>query len=190
MLQTEPCEACRGSGKRKQKRVFTVTLPPGTEAGACKVLERLGEPGRFGGEAGDLRVTVNVRPHAWLERRGDEIHADLDCSVTEAALGASVPVLTVDGVVMVDLPAGVRSGTKLRLRGKGVPRNQRSRPSGSGDQRRRGAAPRGDQLVTVIVETPLSEHEELRATLRRLEEQSERQQALPRRAKQRKATEG
>jgi molecular chaperone DnaJ len=185
MLQAEPCDACRGSGKRKQQRVFTVNLPAGTEAGATKVLEGLGEPGRFGGEAGDLRVTVNVRPHPWLQRRGDEIHTELHCSVGEAALGASVPVLTVDGVVKVDLPAGVRSGTKLRLRGKGVPRT-RSRPSGSGDQRRR-AASRGDQLVTVVVETPLAEHEDIRAALRHLDELCEREHALPRRAKQRKS---
>jgi molecular chaperone DnaJ len=179
MLQVEACEVCRGSGRRKQTRTFTVTLPPGTEAGAQKILEGLGEPGRYGGEAGDLRVTVNVRPHAWLERRGDEIHTEVHCSITEAAIGASVPVLTVDGVVKVDLPAGVRSGTKLRLRGKGVPFGK--------EQRRRGAATRGDQLVNVVVETPQAASDEMRAALRRLEELSEREQALPRRAKQRQS---
>lgn len=140
LLQRDPCQGCRGRGTRRQTRSFRVRLSPGTEPGAERVLEGEGEPGRFGGAAGDLRVTVNVTPHPWLRREGDEIHCDVPVSLTEVAVGAKIPVPTVDGLVEVDVPPGVRSGTKLRLRGKGVPRKNQ---------------PRGDQLVTVLVETPV-----------------------------------
>lgn len=175
LLQVDPCETCTGSGKRRQKRAFVVRLPPATSSGAEKVLERQGEPGRFGGEAGDLRVTINVRPHRWLEQRGDEIRCELPVSISEAALGARLPVPTVDGIVMVDVPAGVRSGTKLRLRGKGVPIAR--------DKRTRGGPDRGDQLVTVVVETPVvGDDARLRELLRELASLSETPSVLPRRA--------
>lgn len=140
LLQLDACQTCRGRGTRRKTRSFRVRLPPGTEPGAERVIEGEGEPGRFGGPAGDLRVTVNVTPHPWLRREGDEVHCEAPVSLTEAALGAKIPVPTVDGVVHVDVPPGVRSGTKLRLRGKGVPRKGQAR---------------GDQLVTVVVETPV-----------------------------------
>ena len=177
MIQEDPCETCRGSGKNKQRRSFDVRVPAGTQSGAQKVVGGQGEPGRFGGEAGDLKVTINVRPHAWLSRSDDEIRSELLVSITEAARGASLPVPTVDGIVTVDVPAGVRSGTKLRLRGKGVPRSPTSR----------GEAKRGDHMVTVIVETPaVGKDPDLVETLERLEEQS-RAGALPRRDEQRRA---
>ena len=144
LLQPDACGTCRGSGRQRQRRAFTVRVPRATKSGAERVLSGHGEPGRFGGKAGDLRVTINVRPERWLRRSGDNIVADLFCSLTEAALGARLPVPTVDGVVTVDVPAGVRSGTKLRLRGKGVPR----------DAGGRGQVHRGDQIVNVFVETP------------------------------------
>lgn len=179
LLQEDPCVDCRGGGRRKQQRSFEVRVPAGTEAGAEKVLEGQGEPGRFGGESGDLRVTINVRPHPWLRRQGDEIRCEVPVSITEAALGAKVAVPTVDGVVTVDIPAGIRSGTKLRLRGKGVPR--------APTRRTKGASPRGDQLVTVVVETPAHrDRSELAAALKRLEELSASQDVLPRRDAYRK----
>ncbi len=170
LLQEEPCETCRGSARRRAKRAFSVTLPAGVESGAEKVLEGQGEPGKFSGEAGDLRVTVRVAPHPFLERRGDELRCELFVSVTEAALGAQIDVPTVDGPVALEIPAGVRSGTKLRLRGKGVPHKKG----------------RGDQLVMLTVETPVSRDPDLAHTLRELEERSALASALPRRAAQRK----
>jgi molecular chaperone DnaJ len=179
MVQLDACETCRGSGTRRQERTFVVRLPPGTEAGAEKVIEGQGEPGRFGGKPGDLRVTVNVRPHPWLTRQGDEMRYELSISLTEATYGAAVPVPTVDGVVLMDIPAGIRSGTRMRLRGKGVPL-----PAA---RRKRGLV-RGDQIVTIVIETPardaLPEVDEL---LRRLEDASASPKVLPRRHAQRSA---
>lgn len=186
MLQVDPCETCRGRGTRRQMRRFEVRVPPGTEPGAEKVLPGMGEPGRFGAEPGDLRVTVNVRPHPWLERHGDDIRCEVPISVTEAALGARVPVPTVDGIVNMDVPAGVRSGTKLRLRGKGVPR-----AAGRRGAARRGAAARGDQLVTVVIETPVvGAGAQVEAALRELEAACAVPGVLPRRQEQRERLRG
>lgn len=180
MVQLDPCPTCRGAATRRQERSFEVRLPAGTEGGAEKVIEGQGEPGRFGGSAGDLRVTVNVRPHPWLSRHGDDIRCEVPISLTEATFGVRVPVMTVDGVVTMDVPAGVRSGTRLRLRGKGVPL-----PPG---RRKRGAARRGDQIATVFIETPVrGAAPELEAILTRLEEVSMAPGVLPGRGEQRAA---
>lgn len=174
LMQVDPCSTCRGRATRRQARSFEVRLPAGTEAGAQRVLVGEGEPGRFGGGAGDLRVTINVTPDPWLRRRGAEIHCEVPVSIHEAAAGAKVVVPTVDGMVEVEVPPGVRSGTKLRLRGKGVP--QRGKP-------------RGDQLVTVVVETPvLSGAPAVAEALERLERACEQAPAsMPRRHAQRTA---
>lgn len=173
LLQADACETCRGSGRRRAKRAFSVKLPAGVDTGTQKVLEGQGEPGRFGADAGDLRVTVSVRPHPHLQRKGDEIRAEAFVSVTEAALGHRIPVPTVDGIVMVDLPKGVRGGTKLRLRGKGVPKSD-----GRG---------RGDQLVSISVETPIGVDATLQSTLEELERLSSSEAVMPRRHAQRES---
>lgn len=175
LVQVDPCTACKGSGARRQARAFDVKLPPGTEPGAERVLAGLGEPGRFGGDPGDLRVTVSVRAHPRLVREGDEVRCELHVSVTEAACGARVSVPTVDGDVELEIPAGIKSGTRLRLRGKGVPRTEA----------KRGAPPRGDQLVGVVVETPTATDERVRAALGALEQACADAAAYPRRAQER-----
>jgi molecular chaperone DnaJ len=139
MIQQDPCGPCSGRGSRREKRSFHVRLPPGTESGAEKLVEGQGEPGQFGGAPGHLRVTVNVRPHPWLRREGLDIVGEVYVSVGEAARGGKIPVPTLTGVAMVEIPIGVTTGAKLRLRGKGVPA-EAGRP--------------GDQIVAVIIETP------------------------------------
>ncbi len=176
MIHPDPCASCRGIGSRRANRSFDVKIPPGTPAGAERVVAGQGEPGRFGGEPGDLRITVNVRPHPRLVRDGDDIRCDAHISITEAVRGAQVSVPTVDGDVVLEVPAQIRSGTKMRLRGRGVPK---------GDGRKRGEPPRGDQLVTVLVETPSSSDPRLADILAQLEGASVELGALPRRASER-----
>lgn len=172
-IQLDPCQKCRGRGRTRESRAFDVRLPAGTEHGAERVLPRQGEPGRFGGEPGDLRVTVNVRTHPRLSRQGATIECDAVVSVTEAALGTTLSVPTVDGPVTMTVPVGLASGTRLRLKGKGVPRD-------------RG---RGDQIVTVSVETPAVGGDggaAVKDALERLELAcSQHTDTLPRRAAQR-----
>jgi molecular chaperone DnaJ len=139
MVQQDPCAACSGRGSRREKRSFRVRLPAGTESGAERIVEGQGEPGQFGGAPGNLRVTTNVRPHPWLRREGSDIVGEVYVSLAEAARGGRIPVPTLTGTAMVEIPAGVATGAKLRLRGKGVPA-EAGRP--------------GDQLVSVVIETP------------------------------------
>lgn len=139
MVQRDPCNACSGRGSRREKRSFHVKIPPGTESGAERLVDGQGEPGQFGGPPGHLRITINVRPHPWLRREGQDIVGELYVSVSEAARGGRVPVPTLTGTAMVEIPAGVSTGAKLRLRGKGVPT---------------GAGRPGDQIISVVIETP------------------------------------
>lgn len=166
MIQSDPCKSCRGRGVVKRQRSFDVRLPPGTEAGSEKVLRGQGEPGRFDGEPGNLRVTVNVRPHPWLRRDDQHLIAKIPVPLTRAALGGKIPVPTIDGWVDMEIPAGLASGTKLRLRGKGVPDT-------------RGG--RGDQLVEVVVETPTAlQGTRTRELLLELDRTMARESVLPR----------
>ncbi len=138
LVHTDPCATCRGTGRVRREVAYQVTVPPGTESGAERVLEGRGEPGRFGGPPGDLRVTINVRPDPDMRREGRNVVARLLVSPVEAATGALVPAPCVHGPLSVRLPPGVATGTKLRVRGKGVPVGGRL----------------GDALFEVVVETP------------------------------------
>lgn len=167
LIQRDPCKTCRGRGVIKAQRSFDVRLPPGTDAGSEKILRGQGEPGRFDGEPGNLRVTVNVRPHPWLSRDQQNLLVTVPISITRAALGGKVAVPTIDGWVDMEVPVGVASGAKLRLRGKGVPDARGSR---------------GDQIVELRIETPQQlEGTRTRELLLELERCSEREPVLPKR---------
>jgi len=121
-----------GSGK-----TLDIKLPPGVEDGTKIRLGGQGQPGPAGN--GDAIVTINIKPHRFFRREGDNIRLDLPVSIDEAVLGGKVRVPTVDGPVMLSVPKGTNSGKVLRLKGKGF-------------TGKKGA--RGDQLVTLMVEVP------------------------------------
>ena len=120
-----------------------VTIPPGIEQGQILRLKGKGGPGFGGGPAGDALIEVLVAPHPFFRREGDDIHLELPVSLPEAVLGARVSVPTVSGPVTMTIPKGSDSGTRLRLRGKGIHRPHR-RP-------RTNAEAAGDQYVTLKV---------------------------------------
>ena len=109
-----------------------------------------------GGSAGDLLVTVIVRPHARFERDGSSVLLDQEISYAQAALGAEVEVPTLDGKVKLTIPEGTRTGSTFRLRGKGIPYLN--------------ASSRGDQYVTVNIETPKNLTKEQKELLRQFGE--------------------
>ncbi|OYY91665.1 MAG: molecular chaperone DnaJ [Sphingomonas sp. 28-66-16] len=123
-------------------KTIDLKLPPGVETGTQMRLSGKGEQGPGG--AGDAIVTIDVQPHRFFERVGDDVRLDLPISLAEAVLGASVRVPTVEGAVMLSVPKGSSSGKVLRLKGRGF-------------HRKPGAAngPRGDQLVTLMVDLPV-----------------------------------
>jgi DnaJ-class molecular chaperone len=120
-------------------KTLDITIPAGIDDGQVLRLQGQGLPGTDG-EPGDTYVEISVRPHASFTREGHDILSTLPISLGEALNGASVPVETVDGPVDLKVPKGAREGTKLRLRGKGVPRGK--------------AGGRGDQLVELHIVPP------------------------------------
>ncbi|HKA83868.1 MAG TPA: molecular chaperone DnaJ [Acidimicrobiales bacterium] len=135
----EPCPTCRGTGVEHRPREVKVRIPPGVGDGQRIRLRGRGGPGRNGGPAGDLYVTVRVAPHRVFGRRGNDLTVTVPITFPEAALGADVAVPTLDGdPVKVRIPAGTRSGRTFRVRGKGVAARRKT----------------GDLLVTVEVAVP------------------------------------
>jgi len=136
----QPCSSCHGEGHVRRQRRITVKIPAGIDNGQAISLRGQGGAGVNGGPAGDLVVQVNVRPHPKFRRDGTTVLLEQPISFLQAALGAELTIDTIDGPVKYTLPEGTQTGTTFRLRGKGI-------PSLNG----RG---RGDQYVTVTVQTP------------------------------------
>lgn len=123
-------------------KTISIKLPAGVEEGTKIRLAGQGQAGPGGN--GDAIVAISIKPHRFFTRDGDNIRLDLPVSLDEAVLGAKVKVPTVDGPVMLSVPAGSSSGKVLRLKGKGF--------TAKGGQR-------GDQLVTLMVDIPAGDEE-------------------------------
>ncbi len=136
----KPCSVCDGRGVKRERRKMSVRIPAGITDGATIRVAGEGEAGERGVAAGDLYVHVRVKPDSRFERRGQDVMNETAISFADAALGAVVPVETVDGSVEVKIPAGTQPGTVIRLKGRGVPHLRGSN--------------RGDHLLTVVVEVP------------------------------------
>ncbi len=136
----QPCKSCSGSGAVRRQKKISVNIPAGIDDGQAISLRGQGDVGKNGGPAGDVIVGITVKPHAKLRREGVTIYLEQTISFLQAALGDELEIPTLDGKVKYTIPEGTQTGTTFRLRDKGV-------PSLNG----RG---RGDQLVTVKVETP------------------------------------
>lgn len=115
-----PCFDCSGEGRVRTRRDLTLKVPAGVDSGTRIQLAGEGEVGPFGGEPGDLYVEIAVEPHETFHRRGDDLHCTLEVPMTAAALGATLPVDTLDGSEDVDLAPGTQPGETITLPGKGV----------------------------------------------------------------------
>ncbi|MBN8809609.1 MAG: DnaJ domain-containing protein [Sphingomonas sp.] len=125
-------------------KTIDLKLPAGVENGTQMRLSGKGQPGPGG--AGDAIVTIEIQPHRFFTRDGDDIRLDLPISLSEAVLGGSVRVPTAEKAVMLTIPKGSSSGKVLRLKGKGFHRKSGG-PNGA----------RGDQLVTLMVDLPVDD---------------------------------
>lgn len=135
-----PCGGCRGDGRAVVERTYTVDIPAGIDDGQTLRLPGRGAVGPRGGSAGDLYVHVSVRPHEHLLRDGYDLHTDLHVAVTQAVLGATVPLRTLEGDESFEVAAGTPSGTTVVLGRRGVPY-----VDGRG---------RGDLRVRIVVDIP------------------------------------
>lgn len=143
-------EAARGAKKRvtlASGKTLDVQIPAGIEEGRQIRLRGQGEEGFGGADAGDALIAVSIEPHPHFERRGLDIHLTLPVSLPEAVLGAKIEVPTISGPVTLSIPKGSNTGTKLRLKGRGIA------PEGG---------PAGDQYVTLELRLPEVQDEALR----------------------------
>ena len=138
MMVETPCPTCRGSGSETRPRQVKVRIPAGVDDGQRIRVKGRGAPGRGGGPAGDLWVTVRVAGHQVFGRKGRNLTLTVPITFAEAALGAEITVPTLDGTVVLRVPPGTKSGSKFRVKGRGVADEM-------------GA---GDLLVTVEVAVP------------------------------------
>jgi molecular chaperone DnaJ len=137
---TEPCSTCHGEARVEKERTIQVKIPAGVEDGTRIRYQGEGDAGRYGGNGGDLYVVLAVRPHAYFEREGHDLHYAVMVSFPQAALGSEIAIQTLEGETTLKVPEGTQSGREFRLRGKGVPYlNERGR---------------GDLIVQIVVETP------------------------------------
>ncbi len=122
-LELDFLDAVRGGEHRLTLagEAITVRIPPGVDTGGRLRIPGKGGPGVGGGPPGDLQISLRVRPHRVFRREGRDLSFDLPIAVAEAIRGAKVEVPTLDGRATLTIPPGTDSGTRLRLRGKGVP---------------------------------------------------------------------
>jgi molecular chaperone DnaJ len=127
----KPCRKCKGTGRERRTRRYTVKIPAGVKNGTRIRLKGKGELGEAGGPPGDLYVVTHVEPSKRFERRGADLVIDVPVTYSEAALGATVEVPTPYGErVSLKVPPGTQDGRQLRIRGHGAPKLD---GSGKGD---------------------------------------------------------
>jgi DnaJ-class molecular chaperone len=140
-LEVDFLDSINGAKRRvslAEGRTLDVAIPAGVESGQVLRLKNQGGAGVQGGPAGDALVELTVRPHAFFRREGQDVHMDLNISLTEAVEGGRVQAPTPTGPVTLTIPAGSNTGKTLRLKGKGV--------AGQGDQ--------SVKLQVMLPETP------------------------------------
>lgn len=160
-----PCETCNGAGRTLESRTLEVEIPAGIHDGQRIRLSGEGHAGALGGRAGDLYVLVHIRPDERFVREGNDIFSQVDLTIVQAALGATVPVETLDGKRELEFDAGTQPGEVRVLRGQGMPVLQ-----GFG---------RGDHRVLVNVTVPRRLTDEQRKLLAEFERLSDAETYTP-----------
>lgn len=153
----EKCTSCQGTGYTSSKKKIKVSIPAGIDNGQCVRIREKGEPGTNGGPRGDLLVEVTVSRHPLFQRQEMHIFSTVPVSFAQAALGADIKIKTVDGEVIYNVKPGTKTGTKVRLKGKGVPSL-------------RNPQVRGDHYVTLVIQTPEKLSSEAKEALRKFDE--------------------
>ena len=153
----EKCSDCGGTGFVSSRKKISVTIPAGIDNGQSIRIRDKGEPGTNGGPRGDLLVEVTVSRHHEFGRQDMHIFSTAPISFAQAALGGDVRIKTVDGDVLYNIAPGTKTGTKVRLRGKGVPSI-------------RDKKIRGDHYVTLEIKTPEKLSSEAKDLLRKFDE--------------------
>lgn len=149
-----PCTGCHGTGRVRKNRKIDVKVPAGVENGSRLRVAGEGEAGLRGGSPGDLYIYIYVKKHPRFERQGDDVISEITLSITQATMGTTVMVDTLDGKVELKIPEGTQHGTSFRMRGHGI-----THLRGHG---------RGDHFVKVKVAIPTKLNGEQRELLKKL----------------------
>lgn len=152
-----PCEKCHGKGQIEVEKKIELKIPAGVDTGSKMRLSGEGDAGLRGGPSGDLYVVLHVKPSNYYHREGLNIITRLDITPAQAVLGDNIYVQTIDGDKKLNIPAGIQTGTTLKLAGHGVPHVQK--PSY-----------KGDHIVLVNIKTPTNLTDEEKALYKRLYE--------------------
>ena len=151
-----PCSTCKGKGKVRRTNRVKVKIPAGVDAGQSVRVRGEGGVGSNGGPNGDLLVEIYIKRHPIFTRQDTDVLCEVPISFTQAALGATIQVPTLDGMVDYEIPEGTQTGREFILRDKGIPE--------VGNSRRRG-----NERFTVVVETPTRLTKEQKDLLRQLD---------------------
>lgn len=154
-IVNNPCKTCGGQGKVKKKHSLEVNIPAGIDNGQIVPVRNMGNMGENGGRPGDLKLNIKVKPHEYFERDGFDVWYDLKLSITQASLGATVQVPTLDGMVEFDVRPGTQPGDIFKLRGKGITRPYEHA--------------KGDQYIKIVVAVPKTLSAEQRDLLTQLD---------------------
>ena len=149
----DACTACRGQGRLQRERTLEVGIPAGVDSGTRLRMAGQGEPGVNGGGAGDLYIFLEVKEHAFFERRGADLYCTIPVSFPQAALGAKLKVPSLSGDTDLEIPEGTQSGQLFRIKAKGLPN-----PHGG----------KGDLYVNIRVVVPGKVSREVRRSLEQL----------------------
>lgn len=155
-IVTDPCDECHGHGFTARKTKLAFEVPPGIEDGARLRLAGHGEPSPDGGQPGDCYCFVSVRRHRLFQRDGSNLILQVPITFSQAALGATIEVPTLDGPTNLDVPGGTQSGDVFRISGRGMPEGRGGRI--------------GDLLVQAFIEVPKKLTSRQRELLRELAE--------------------
>lgn len=151
----EECVSCHGRGANQKTELINVRIPAGVDSGSKVRIQGKGNAGIGGGPYGDLFISIEVDPHSFFKRQGQNIYVKVPVTVSEATLGAKIEVPTLQGKSMIRVPPGTKSGQKFRLRSKGAPQP--------------GKKVHGDQFVEVYIVPPPFDNEKIRELMREIE---------------------
>jgi DnaJ-class molecular chaperone len=146
---------CHGSGHVLGTESINVTIPRGVKEGSKVRIAGKGEPGLNGGPPGDLYLVAHIKPHPFLERKGDDLYMEVPVTVREAMTGGTITIPSIDGDINLKVPPKSQSGQTLRLKGKGAINLKTKK--------------KGDLLVKLVVKVPKTDDGEILAAVKKMD---------------------
>ena len=162
---TKPCQVCQGRGQTSRERKLTVKIPAGIDTGQRLRISGEGEFGGQGASPGDLYVVVHVNEHPFFIREGDNLYCEVPVDYPTMVLGGTIEVPTLNGDAKITIPRATKSGTRFRLRGKGMPEVNGGKP--------------GDLFLAVQIGTPDKLTKEQRSLIEKLSKTMIKQKVEP-----------